>query len=511
MSEGDIWFINYGEMPPVVHCRLLGAQISGSLWCIITPDHDIYEEQLDNMNPDVVEVIPGLGGIGAPLPPTVDPNHVYGFRAMTAQQYQDLMNSARQYAAAIRVQMGIPPPGLAPAPAQAGPFQPAEPLVWVSMEEDHGRTIGEIICDVGTPLPAGAVVLGVSKALIPVGTGALYVKQVSKDKISSMEVRDVRVLKMQFDEEGQRKVDFGKAVARMTQDTDTMPGGGLMLDGPPSALPVLKGMVARGLTPVTDHEHWVRTHDSLKGDRSLYEMEVLTRALEAFATQDQINIPNSRGCELLVRRWQVIREAHRLNPTSPDYSASDIFMGWEYRRGDGVHTELAKFVAAELKDQAQIAKESRKAREEMAQKKNNKGGAERLTMWTGLSIGGVAELVWGQTEEDMLHSTNTELSGMWQMFCAENVSLEIDDDTEEHAKDELPEEVPSLRTVLRSDESMEIEDEVLTPQAGVEGPLPRPSSFCRLAGEFKARLSGFVFCAQGSQHGSDFPTFCILP
>jgi hypothetical protein len=65
----------------------------------------------------------------------------------------------------------------------------------------------------------------------------------------------------------------------------------------------------------------------------------------------------------------------------------------------------------------------------------------------------------------MLHSTNTELSGMWQMFCTETVSLEIDDDTEEHVKDELPEEVSSLRTVLRSDESMEIEDEVLTPQA----------------------------------------------
>ena len=90
--------------------------------------------------------------------------------------------------------------------------------------------------------------------------------------------------------------------------------------------------------------------------------------------------------------------------------------------------------------------------------------AEQLTMWTGLSIGGVAELMWGQTEEDMLHSTNTELSGMWQMFCTETVSLEIDD-TEEHVRDELPEEVSSLRTVLRSDESMEIEDEVLTPQA----------------------------------------------
>ena len=75
-----------------------------------------------------------------------------------------------------------------------------------------------------------------------------------------------------------------------------------------------------------------------------------------------------------MRRWQLIREAHRLNPNSPDYSASDIFMGWEYRRGAGVHQELAKFVASELKDMAQISKEARKAREEAALKKTKGGG-----------------------------------------------------------------------------------------------------------------------------------------
>ena len=58
-----------------------------------------------------------------------------------------------------------------------------------------------------------------------------------------------------------------------------------------------------------------------------------------------------------------------MNPGAPDYSAADVFMGWEYRRGDGVNPELAKFVAAELKDQAQIAKKIRKAREEMASRK----------------------------------------------------------------------------------------------------------------------------------------------
>ena len=114
----------------------------------------------------------------------------------------------------------------------------------------------------------------------------------------------LRVLETRFDMQGSRRVDFADAVARMT--TDSMPGGGLQLDGPASSLDVLKGMVARGLTPVTDHERWFRANELPRGDRSVYEMEVITRVLEAFVMIDQINIPNLTGCELLLRRWQLI-------------------------------------------------------------------------------------------------------------------------------------------------------------------------------------------------------------
>ena len=371
MSEGDVWFIDYGEQPPCVHSRLLCCQIQGSTWVICTPDGDIYEEQLDNNNPDAVSVTIGLGGIGSQLPPGLNPAHVYGFRPMTAAQYQRILVEARQYAAALRVQLGLPPPGM-PAAVPAGPAPAAsdDPLVWVAMENDGGKAIGEIVCGAHTPLPPGYVSLGGNKALVPTSTGTVYVKHVAQSKVKSTEILDLRVLTMEFDEQKNRRIDFAKAVGRMSQDD--MPGGGLFLDGPASALGVLKGMVARGLTPVTDHEHWVRTHETLKGDRAIYEMEVITRCLEAFVVTDQLNVPNLKGCELLLRRWQLIREAHRISPGAPDYSSADVFMGWEYRRGDGVNPELARFVASELKDQAQIAKESRKAREEMQTKR--KGG-----------------------------------------------------------------------------------------------------------------------------------------
>ena len=347
---------------------------------IITPDLDIYEEELSDANPDLAAFHPGLGGLGSPLPPGVNRLHVYSFRPMSAQQYQTLLQRARTAAAAFRVAQGLPPPGLHVAPPpQAGAAGPvagdADPMVWVSLESDVGRVAGEVVIAEGVPLPAGSVTLGNNKALIPEGGGALAVKQVSKSLVGTMGVKDLRTLPLVFDQQGNRRQEFSLVVARMSQDN--MPGGGLLLDGPPSTFGVLKSMVARGLTPVTDHEHWVRTHDLPRGDRSVYEMEVITRALEAFAMHDQLNLPNSKGVELLLRRWQLIREAHRISPGAPDYSSADVFMGWEYRRGDGVNPELAKFVAGELKDQAAIAKEARKAREEMSNKRKPGGGGKK--------------------------------------------------------------------------------------------------------------------------------------
>ena len=288
-NEGGLDFLDYGEVPPCIHCRLIGPHLTGSLYMIVTRDLDIYEEDMSPANPDLVSFTPGLGGLGSQLPPGLNRNHVYSFGPMTAQEYQALMQRARTAAAAYRVHHGLPPPGMPVAP-QPQPVVVAE----------------------GVQLPAGSVTLGSNKALVPEAGGALAVKQVAKSLVGTMEVQDLRTLPLIFDQQGNRRQEFALTVARMSQDE--MPGGGLLLDGPASTLGVLKSMAARGLTPVTDHEHWVRTHDLPRGDRSVYEMEVLTRALEAFAMNDQLNLPNSRGIELLMRRWQLIREARRISP-----------------------------------------------------------------------------------------------------------------------------------------------------------------------------------------------------
>ena len=71
--------------------------------------------------------------------------------------------------------------------------------------------------------------------------------------------------------------------------------------------------------------------------------------IEAMVMTDQVNVPNLVGAELCMRRWQVIRETHRIPHGSPDYSSAGVVMGWTYRRGDGVRQPVAKFLAEELK------------------------------------------------------------------------------------------------------------------------------------------------------------------
>ena len=104
-----------------------------------------------------------------------------------------------------------------------------------------------------------------------------------------------------------------------------------------------------------------------------------TRATGSMVTIDQIKVPALQSAELLIRRMMVIREAHKVSPPAPDYSSADIRMGWQYRRSaQGVVTAMASYVAIELKNEAAILKESRKAWEEAQLRrknpKNKKGG-----------------------------------------------------------------------------------------------------------------------------------------
>ena len=69
----------------------------------------------------------------------------------------------------------------------------------------------------------------------------------------------------------------------------------------------------------------------------------MRRILESMLTIDRMNVPALQSAELLIRRMMVIREAHKVSPSAPDYSSADIMMGWQYRRSaQAVVTAMAR-------------------------------------------------------------------------------------------------------------------------------------------------------------------------
>ena len=322
------------------------------------------------MNTDLVDFhYCGPGGV---IPARIPPASVYGFQPLTAIEIGQFMVQGQVMAQGI-VGVAAPPPVVppppAPAPAVAPGAAPVAPDSWVAMEQVGPFKRGDVVVTDPNPLPPGHVILG-DRAIIPAGTEHVVIKRMIAAEAVSFALEDLRVLPVHFDSEGTRRREFNLCVEKFRGDAPQ--GGGLQLSGPPTCLNFMKGLRDQGFTPTTFHEHWIRSSDIPKGDRSTYEHECLARILEALVCVDQINVPALQGVELICRRMMVIREAHRISPSSPDYSASDHYMGWKFRRsGPGIDTDLAAHVASELKAEAAIAKESRKAREEQNMRRNN--------------------------------------------------------------------------------------------------------------------------------------------
>ena len=53
MQAGEVVYLRYHGDQGVIHTRLLAGQTQGDEWMIITPDQDIYVEELVQHNPDL--------------------------------------------------------------------------------------------------------------------------------------------------------------------------------------------------------------------------------------------------------------------------------------------------------------------------------------------------------------------------------------------------------------------------------------------------------------------------
>ncbi|CAE8634396.1 unnamed protein product [Polarella glacialis] len=400
------------ELPARV--KFAAAAKAVGYYAVVTPDGDMYIEPLNHVHNDVadIRVLQQQGH----LPPGLLEADMYRFGAapvgaVLAQFMRDGAFLAAGHAGPPAAAAAVPPPG-GPGPVAAGGIVPAVPMFWVAAENLLGLRVGDSV----EPLPAGTFTVG-NKGILARGGGHLFIKAVPAGHVEAPE--DLRVLPVVFDNQDLRFRDFGGALAAM--DT-AEPEGGIMLSGPRTCMWMLKNMRDSGGNPSSHHDRWVRSSKVADSDRSVYEHEILCRILESMICADQLNVPALQSAEILSRRIQLIKEAHRVNPSAPDYSAGDHFLGAGVRRnGAAIAPDLSKFVAEELRAEAAISKEARKAREEKGIKpRGGRGGRGGR-----LGKGGAAADAAGFRSEGMKRRAGRRTPSSSQMYSPREAIREL--------------------------------------------------------------------------------------
>jgi hypothetical protein len=414
-QESRYLYIQYVGEPGLFHEHLGVLQVGRAPpddddWVIATVDGDVYIETATA--PPHLEVI--LGGPRHLLPAGLGQaagRPVYRFpRALGAPRLRDLRAEALALVLPERVARGLDAEGFAPAPQQlvvpgAAGALPALPTL--RPEEGFFVMVGtpthlrgsEIVLSATDMVVGGFALVAVvdgtvvaacmlradaaahmARLLAPAladpaspGSGVL-------DLDPGTELEDVRTLPVRFEKTGERFRTFDDSVALMTEEQfneDEWP-----LEGPRSAAWWLRATRRQGTTPLARHQKWVHESGISPSDRSIHEHELLSQVIEQAATVDQLNVPSLICFESIIRRLQLIEEAHATTPTQPSYEASEHWLGLGRRKGGVlISPMLSKHVAEKVRDETSVLKERRKAREEtrLAPKKadhkgNGKGG-----------------------------------------------------------------------------------------------------------------------------------------
>ena len=374
-APGDYILLLYNEPGQPLYHEALVTGVSAATPTTITmatPDGDHYPQSIE-IGDDVLEVR-WIGMQGA-TPPGVDARHVYRFRQVPSapvlrQYYRDAALMLGNIAPPPALQQRQRPapgaelaaaPGAVPAGAAAAAAPPGR--LWVYAEDCEGHRRGDAV---GT-LPADAVTMG-DHGIVQLQEGTAFIQMVERRNLEQYVMEDLRVLPVKFDGTGQRRRPFAESVQKMAGEE---PEGGLDLTGPRMCFNRLQQLAVSSQTPITQSEHWRHAARIPDGDRSQYEHEALSHIMEAMCTVDQLNAPALKSAELVSRRLQLIEDAHASGGIA-DYSAADHYMGWSTRRSGAVSDPgLRSHVAEQVRGEAAVAKEMRKAKEEQRLRKQN--------------------------------------------------------------------------------------------------------------------------------------------
>lgn len=403
MQAGDMAYVEYNGFPGVVHARLLLALVDADDWAIWTPDRDLYVEQMspNNVNFSLFFHIPD-----GSLPPGIPAGQIYSFGAITANEYAQAMTDGRAERDAERARRGLlgPPAALIPPVAVAGGGASGHDSFWVLAEMVNGHKIGERVNPPGN-MPClndfGLMVMNDSD-----GTQrTVLVHKLTSDRLASfceerigfarsseslegedqVAAEDVRTMAIQYNANGERMRSFRESVGEFVQVSfEDFP-----LE-PRTCLEYLRAVVSVSESCYGQHLAWIQQAKIPDSNRAIHEDEVLARILDTCITYDCLNPTNLACMELVVRRRQLIAQAHAVNPSAPSYDGADLFLGNQYRSGGIVVPTLKDHVSKGLQAESQILKERRKLAEARAYGGGKGGGPNQPPKGDGAGRGGGA-------------------------------------------------------------------------------------------------------------------------
>eukprot|EP00434_Breviolum_minutum_P005797 symbB.v1.2.005111.t1/scaffold294.1/size237520/9 len=349
--------------------RYLLAQVDRDSWIILTPDGDIYCEEVSDGNADWVgwRVWP----VGSPAPYGVEANLIYGFNPAPDQAaMRQLLEEGEHHAAQERLRLGLANHG--PHINQAVPGVVANPGPAPLVGGHAGGGVANLAGGDqggvgGNPaVPGGAQVVG-----DPHGHAGL--SQVLAGGAGDVGLGvggagghdDARTLPISRDSEGLRFKEF-RVACQESKPTDFKDWP---VSGPRTTKYVLSQMLEHGGSAIGHHQAWRVACKFAPTDAPAQEHEAWSKVLQTMMTYDQLDVSNLASGELVVRALQRIEEKHKFKLASVDDAGEGaLFMGATSgtRAGSIISPKLTEWIGSEMQKDALVAKERRKAREERA-------------------------------------------------------------------------------------------------------------------------------------------------
>ena len=385
LQEGTRVFVCYDLPPPALwHERFILARCAcgQGYHIVLTPDRDVYPEQISLENSDLAGFRIGVGNA---LPYGLDQTNTYRIRDLPvggemAQFRMDARHAANAMAVipGVRVAQagGVIAGPLAQPGAVAGEDEGSK---WLVVETEGGRVRGDAVTLDGSEVIHGNIGLKAHE-------GKFYaIRQVASAEISKYAGKeaaaDARLLGVTFQEKSRIERLWRDVAGEMTQETFE----DWNVPGPRTAHWCSQFLNRRNGGPTEHHRYWV-SHNGLTADMwGVVEHENLMKMLDKMGRFDGLDLSNLTCAELAFRRLQLIeyfysdkgpgsgkgsgknKEKDKKHEDLSYKAEAAIFTGTHREYGDlMVAPDLLEYVSKEVERDAAVLKQVRKAREERA-------------------------------------------------------------------------------------------------------------------------------------------------